>query len=424
MPFTIKPFIVITLLLGAIFSYFWFDDAVEPQATQWINYYEKPADISHNAFVYLIGLNKSGMTANEYGQHKYQQYTIQVIDNHIDISEKLIYPDPSLFPDAETDPLLCDINDVSCLSYLADNRAELVGLVSFYQPILKQYRQLASLDNFSFIDTKLTQSDFVFNTLSHLASLEILLAIWDDDFTRANNLLVNQIEIERALMANAFTVEFKIFPIIQIDSLYTRLIQLLLAKQQASTSELLTVLGPLTSDEFSFEKVWMKIFTDNLAILKSDNLYQNIRASFPEYNAIPLQLLYKEKMTINSIFNHHSVNSVVTLLPKATLISRLTSHADDIDAMQSNIFARYRNIIGEEFAAATAPRYLDISNGLIEFDLKLSLLRLALQSQQQPLSSLLNTPAATNPYIDGQAFIDEQQLCHKGSQDNVCIRLY
>jgi|GEM_PF-2389250 len=420
-----KAFFLFSLLLLAVaFGYFWFDDSLNPKAEYWIKHYQTEVNTDHNAFIYLIGLNNdNNKDPFRSGLSKYQKQVDMYQDSFIDLTKKLSYPDPQILPEAETDPLLCNLNEPECISLLRENMEEVEALVTYYQPLLSQFHRMASLSNFSFINTELTQANFVFNTLSRIAALDTLVAIWQRDYEKANHLLASQVAIERTLMTHAFTVEFKIFPLIHIKTLYQPLITLLVEQHKADTARLEKVLFPLSAEEFSFQTTWMKLFTDNLSLLTDDSLYQDFKAGYPEYSFLPLRLLYKESMTLNAIFKHHHINAQVRLVPKRTLLQRLENHNKKA-AQRQDMEINYRNFIGSVLVATSAPKYLDLNNDLIEFDRRLSLLRLLINSQEDSMDALISEQDYRDPYSEALPALKGKQLCYPASNENTCIAVH
>ena len=165
------------LLLAMVVGYFWFDDSLNPKAEYWIKHYQAEVNTDNNAFIYLIGLNnQNNNDPLRSGLSKYQKQVDRYQGSFIDLTKKLSYPDPQILPEAETDPLLCDLSEQECMSLLHENKEDVEALVTYYQPLLTQFHHMASLSNFSFINTELTHRFTVGRQRSEVLRHVLLIA--------------------------------------------------------------------------------------------------------------------------------------------------------------------------------------------------------------------------------------------------------
>lgn len=388
------------------------DDTLHPQVQSWLEQSAKQPDLQHNAYIYLLGLTQSGVSY-EAGLKKYQNalHTTLIIDT------PFYYPNLPEIEKLDNLVFSCEIASLSCQQDLLTHRKTAEALIHQFRASLDSFYHLASLTNFSSINSVFTEPHLDhLSKLYRLAATEIFYLIADNQLQAAATKIAALLKIERSFLANSGEVVFHILPIINTESIY---LPLLVKLQQLGFTDWQTLedqLKPLSEHERLSNAVWQNEFINQATAIMS--LVKN-----SDINLV----IFKPHMTINSIAQYYQLrmlptNSPLFDLPQAIEQSAQLSetYLDKIRQTTPTImFAlrHYRNIAGQLLVSTSTPRFLDISIEKLKLDLRLQLLRALIQHGND---AAIEPVKYVNPYTGAPLTVAETQMCYtlKGS---ICI---
>lgn len=388
------------------------DDVALPDVKNWLEQSAEQPNLQHNAYIYLLGLTQSGVNYDA-GLKNYQ-HAVQT-KHHFDTT--LYYPSIAGIEQLEQSVFGCEMADISCQKELLAHRTTAESFIHQYRASLDGFYDLASLTNFSQINTVLTEPHLdQLSKLYRLAATEIFYLIADKQLQQAAAKLTALLKIERSFLANSGEVVFHILPIVHTETLYLPLLHKLYQTGFTHWTTLQDQLQPLSMHERLSNAIWQNEFINQVTALASLTKNQDINL-----------LIFKPHMTINTIARYYQLRMLPTNLPLSALPKAITQSAHESTTYLDSIrqtkpmwlfgLRHYRNIAGQLLAATSTPRFLDISYEKLELDLRLQLLRALLQHST---GKHIKPEQFTNPYNGTPLTVAEHKLCYTLNK-TICV---
>ena len=267
--------------------------------------------------------------------------------------------------------------------------------------------------------------------------IQIYYHILDNKFELASKQLIQLISLERSFLAQSSNIILNVFAIVNFQQSYQPLLLELAQANYTNKPELLDVLKPLTSAELSLNKIWIAIFTDGAFLISKELLLSGENNEYNWLKYLPLQIFYKENITLNKYADYTKTLLFPDNINKATLLSELETADIKAKKLKENLFntsaisknislfliENYRNIIGAIMSATAQPRFINLSSDIIDLDLRIILMNAVVTSKLSKNNDPINMSEITNPYTHELAFFDEQKICFNRQQENVCVPL-
>lgn len=424
-------FIPVILLI----SYFCLhiDDALNPNARKWIDEYNKPVDLKSNAYIALISLNER-LDYNK-ALKLYKTTLSYAVRGSIPLEKQLNYPNVKKLASVEDHKFLCDFKSSKCLDEIRNNKSNAELLVRSFKGVLNDYMELATLTNFSPLNSNYTEPNFdQLNALSKIATLDLYLDILDGKYKDAVSKLKALVYIDRSFMAKNTEALFDVLPIVNLEDRYEPIIVSLKSGNKKLLVELIPYLAPLSNDEFTMNRVFEASFALGVEQLKLKNIaHENIKES-PLTGSFFAQRGYKQNMTINAMFEGVQYLILPTDIPKSRILTyteeqrvkRNEAHKllqDEIEKADSAWSLRYhRNPIGAIMLSVGPPNFLNLYPYKIEMDIRLLLLQIMIMSNNENLHRLIEEDAFVNPYNGIRPTLKtDNSLCYSWDTD-ICLR--
>ncbi|MDX1537055.1 hypothetical protein [Arsukibacterium sp.] len=296
-------------------------------------------------------------------------------------------------------------------------RQETELVIQQYQASLTAFYQLVNFDNFTNVDTFITQPEIEeLIRLYRLAANEIYYLITDNKLDKAAAKLTVLLTIERSLMHSSGEMILHVLPIIHTESLYQ---PLLVKLQHAGFTEWAvfdTALSPLSNTERLMNNVWRYEFADQI------NAIQNALQAQNNNN-----FSYKPNMTVNIMAKFYQTKMLSEDIAPMALLAAVEKSEEQIKAFNKkaklasqpwrHVLYNYRNIVGSLLAYTATPRFIPILTNKLEMDLQLQLLHAMVHANS---AADLNTDRYRNPYTGEHPYLTDDKLCHKLAQE-ICV---
>lgn len=405
--------IAMLVVLLLYFSYQLFrDDPLLPEAQAWLKLTEQQPDLENNAIIYLLGLNQTGADyAN--ALQRYQQ----AVQDKTYQSSPLHYPGLPGLKTLDLATLSCELATADCQQLMLVQRQETELVIQQYQASLTAFYQLVNFDNFTNVDTFITQPEIEeLIRLYRLAANEIYYLITDNKLDKAAAKLTVLLTIERSLMHSSGEMILHVLPIIHTESLYQ---PLLVKLQHAGFTEWAvfdTALSPLSNTERLMNNVWRYEFADQI------NAIQNALQAQNNNN-----FSYKPNMTVNIMAKFYQTKMLSEDIAPMALLAAVEKSEEQIKAFNKkaklasqpwrHVLYNYRNIVGSLLAYTATPRFIPILTNKLEMDLQLQLLHAMVHANS---AADLNTDRYRNPYTGEHPYLTDDKLCHKLAQE-ICV---
>jgi hypothetical protein len=409
----LRLIIAILVLLLLYFSYQLLrDDPLLPEAQAWLKLTGQQPDLENNAIIYLLGLNK---TRADYA-NALQRYK-QAAQDKTYKSSPLHYPDLPGLKTLDLATLSCEFATPDCQQLMLVQRQETELVIQQYQASLDAFYQLVNFDNFTNIDTFITEPEFdVLTKLYRLAANEIYYLIADNKLDKAAAQLTALLSIERSLMHSSGELILHVLPIIHTESLYQPLIVKLHHAGFTEWAVFDIALSPLSNTERLMNKVWQYEFANQVNAMQNALQEQNIN-----------NFSYKPNMTANILLQAYRISMLdekITpdaILPAIAESEKLAKTFNERAKLASqpwrHVLYNHRNIVGSLLAYTATPRFIQLLTPKLEMDLRLQLLHAMVHTTS---AADLSTERYRNPYTGEHPYLTDDKLCHNLAQE-ICV---
>lgn len=427
--------IVLPIVLIAVVGFLWHlatDDPLDTEARLWIQYFSKTPNLNQNAYLSLIALGKQGSTPYEDATAEYLASVSMIQKGLLDYDKQLKYPKIDRLPNYDNEEIYCSLEEKGCFNQLLENKDVITLQMAQFDSILSRFLDISTLSNFDFLDSIATEPDLsVLTNLFRFMGIKILFLIDDGEHRKAASMLASLVKLDRTFSLTSSEAVFIVLPIVHYETIYMPLVELLVKSGFKDWDLIKPVLKPLSVDEISMNKMWLRLFADGTRALKVEYLADEPSKNDGLLHEFLARVKYKENMTINTLFGMTKNQ----LIPESTNKSNLFSEyllADERDQQANeerkkeleNItwssIKNYRNVVGHLLTLTANARLLNLYEDMVITDLRILLLNVLIQSGERPLNEIIKDPALANPYTNEPPTLEGSNICYM-LKETTCI---
>lgn len=416
-------------LLPAIIAFGYYmlaDEEVKPEIRRLQTAFNQVGPIENNGEVYRLGMwIDFSHSPFQVGKHIVEKARLSDGVITQELVDTLYPPDnwlADIAVDENTSPLLCDLQETSCLTFIWQHSAEIKPFIQQYQPYINRYSGLMAFDFFLPLAIPSLRERNAFSELDLLAVNLMLLQVIDKlkagDTAQAVSELSRLMQFQYTQMADAVQVIPKVINLTQYK-LTLKVAAFLLAKTPVTDLQawqpIYARLTPINDEALSMQAAYLRevaMFANDIATYLPGSLPENHSSIFLWLKS---RLFYKHNKTLNAFYDYIQQNTDRVVVENGRFIER------DMPDMPGDSIS-LNNFLGNILLSVSAPRFIDVRTELPSLNYLHSLYQLAFDARITHSAPLLNS--IKSPYTGEPAFIADKQLCVAGeeeSAEDICL---
>ena len=441
-----KP-VWLTLFACFIFGLYFFlaDEALEPQAKQWVSVFDNPANTSSNkefngldrdnlSTRLLILGNRDPAFVNAITgalKNKADNFNVNTL---LTDEEPLLYPKVLQFEAFLDSPLFCDFSEANCFQTLETNKDYIQLVIAEFQPEILDFMSLSKVTSFQSLNpfvAELSLNNLLF--VYRLKASEIYFDILANKLDEASTQLAELILLNRLFFEKSDNLMHKISFSINAEKVYQPLIEKLKTKDFNKADVFAEALRPLSLAEVSINPIHIREYAKNAQLVLAGLAARKSAQRDNLFTRLWHQIVFKENMTLNSLFVDYSaiMMPIDTAKSELLLLSNkidrtLQSKSNDVN--QASLLYKIstiRNTAGYALKNVILPRQVNIYPSIAELDTRLQLLYLSLTLSRENIGEdlPLNDYTQESFSFTGNDAFTGSELCSSIAEKRICVAL-
>lgn len=384
------------------------DDALEPEAIEWLEQYRHDFTLEDNGYVMFYGL---GAAQNEdpysYGVNQINQFKDKIKNKEqlrLQVSKG---PLPLMLLDEHED--FCELHEFSCYEKLWSDNNDLTTILAEQSLLLSRYKHMLNFDYFGPVSSPSISFPLPNYSYTRVGNQLLVAEVFQfakmGDFSSALNLLEidrNSIRNRLGVGTDVITFVIDVVRLTENIKISSFIISKMPSDSDFSNLQYIQLLTPAESpaENGLFEREFVSTAT---AIMDEPQL-----AHYQDYPNFLIEIFYKQNITINNLYYTYRE---IRRRFQETFSTEYSSEPHPAFELPFNI----RNIIGSMIAKTAIPLFLDLSDEYYNLNGYITLLnKLILRRKNATENSQISQKDwPLLPIIGSSVYFSQNRVCYK-----------